>query len=308
MKKFYVLGLSLSASFVLSQEVISFEAEEGYELGTIHNQQGWTVTEGIDGLLENQIITDELATEENSFSFKNAHETDFDYQWFPIFGASKMFNESYKTEGFSITYDVMVTELMGADFEFTIYYQDEVEDFYPIGGVGMEYQGGLYVINSLDYDYETIDSVEWTPNTWYTIKIEVNPTEVKYYFDGELIFTGENYNPTNIAGFNMLHNNYGGSAFYDNFIIEGQVSTAGLNEIAKTAAKLYPNPVKDVLTISLTNNEEVSSVEIFNVSGQKVKSTQNVSKLMISELAKGIYVLKVQTKSGKIVTEKFIKN
>src|SRR5690625_7035711 len=81
---------------------------------------------------------------------------------------------------------------------------DESEFFYPIAGVGMEYQGEMYVINSIDYDFEMVEGVEWTTDEWYNFRIEINPEELKYYFNDELVYTGENYNSVEIAGFNML--------------------------------------------------------------------------------------------------------
>ena len=79
MKKFYFLSLALASSLVLSQQIISFEADEGFEIGSINNQNGWSVTEGNDGFIENQIITDETASD-GSFSFMNGHEPDFNEQ------------------------------------------------------------------------------------------------------------------------------------------------------------------------------------------------------------------------------------
>jgi hypothetical protein len=304
MKKFYVLGLALVSSFVMSQETISFEEEHGYELGSIHNQNGWTVTEGIDGLIENQIITDEEASE-GSFSFKNAFEPDFDFQWFPIFGAAKEYETPFNHENFVISYDVMVTEKMGADFEFTLFSKDEVNDYYPIAGVGMEYQGNMYVISSIDYDYEMVEGVSWEENEWNNIKIEVSPEELKYFVNETLVFTGENYNPSDISGFNMLHNNYGGSAYYDNFKInEVEMNVSDLNS---SRFSVYPNPVKDVLSVAVDSTEKIALIEVYSLTGQKVKVQKNASKVQVSELAKGTYVVKATTESGKVYTRKIVK-
>jgi hypothetical protein len=305
MKKFYVLGLALVSSFVMSQETISFEEGQGYELGSIQNQNGWTVTEGIDGFIENQIITNEEFSE-GQYSFKNAYEPDFDFQWFPIFGAAKEYETPFSYENFVISYDIMVTEKMGADFEFTLFSKDEVDDYYPIAGVGMEYQGNIYVISSIDYDYEMVEGVSWEENEWNNIKIEVSPEELKYFVNETLVFTGENYNPSDISGFNMLHNNYGGSAYYDNFKInEVDMNVSDLNS---SNLSIYPNPVKDVLHLDLNKNEKISSVEIYSLAGQKIKTFGHVSKVQVSELTKGSYIVKIQTESGKVYTKKFVKN
>jgi hypothetical protein len=303
MKKFYVVGLALASSLVMSQEVISFETGEGFTLGTLHNQKGWTVTEGIDGYLENQIITDTEASDEN-YSFMNGDEPEYDFQWFPMFGAAKEYDSPFSNENFIISYDVMVTEKMGADFEFTLFSKDEVNDYYPIAGVGMEYQGNMYVISSIDYDYEMIEGVTWEENTWYNIKVEINPEELKYYVNDELVFTGENYNVSDISGFNMLHNNYGGSAYYDNIQINPEM--ANVKDMTSSNFNVYPNPVKDVLSLDL--NEKIVTVEIYSLAGQKIKTFGHVSNVQVSDLTKGSYIVKIQTESGIVYTKKFVKN
>lgn len=304
MKKFYFLYLALASSLALSQQIISFETDEGFEIGTIHNQNGWTVTEGNDGFIENQIITDETASD-GSFSFKNSYESDFDFQWFPIFGASKLFDETYSNEYFSLSYDIQLTELMGADFEFTIFSMDASEYFYPIAGVGMEYQGNMYVINSIDYDFEMVEGVEWTIDEWYNIRIEINPDEIKYYFNNELVYTGENYNSVEIAGFNMLHNNYGGSAYYDNFIIQTEEEDLNVNDLNSNEFSIHPNPVRETLNINIDQN--ISNIEIYSMTGQKIKPFKQISNINVSDLNKGTYLLKITTENGEVFTKKFIK-
>ncbi len=71
---------------------------------------------------------------------------------------------------------------------------------------------------------------------------------------------------------------------------------------------VYPNPVSDILHVSVYNHE-LLMVKIFNALGQKVieknMRDQN-SKLDLSPLQKGIYVLELETEAG-CVTKKIIK-
>ena len=121
MKKIYLFAFTFIGSLLWAQVHISFEQNEGYTLGNLHNQNGWEVTESSDGLVENQVISDEYASE-GSFSFKNGNEPDYDFQWFPIFGGAFEFESPISSEvEFSISYDVRVTGQNGADFEFTLY-------------------------------------------------------------------------------------------------------------------------------------------------------------------------------------------
>ncbi len=76
---------------------------------------------------------------------------------------------------------------------------------------------------------------------------------------------------------------------------------------AKSTLKFYPNPVKDILTI--TDAKNFSSVEVYDISGKKVFSNaQKSSKLdlNLSHLKAGVYVVKTNSE-GEVKTFKFIK-
>lgn len=75
----------------------------------------------------------------------------------------------------------------------------------------------------------------------------------------------------------------------------------------KSKIAMYPNPVKDVVTI--TNADQITHVEIYNVAGQKVKSAKMLknNQLNLSGLSKGVYFLKIEN-AGKTETMKFIKD
>lgn len=77
--------------------------------------------------------------------------------------------------------------------------------------------------------------------------------------------------------------------------------------VATSTLKYYPNPVKDILTIS--ESKDISAVEVYDVSGKKVFSNNAKSsklELNLSHLKSGIYVVKVKSNEG-VKTFKFIK-
>lgn len=305
MKKI-IYALAFSGLFVLNlnaQTTYSFEASEGYTLGNLHEQNGWEVTEGLDGFLQNQIISDEQASD-GSFSFFNGYESNFDFQWFPIFGAAKEFDAPMPSEDFTISYDVMVTGKMGADFEFTLYTVIN-EEFYLVASLGMEYQGGIYMISELAGEngaYEKVENI-WTENEWVPIKIEFVEKTVNFYAKGELLQTFELNDQPEIYGFNMLHNNYGNSAYYDNIKING--GNLYVQEVETNLVSLYPNPTNDFFTVQ--SSEKVVSVQVYSVTGQKVLSSKNSEKINVSALNAGVYFVEIKTVDGKLTTKKIIK-
>jgi len=93
---------------------------------------------------------------------------------------------------------------------------------------------------------------------------------------------------------------------------DGQVEDYTINvkealstgESAFDKVSFYPNPVKDILTVS--SNKKVSSISVFNTAGQLVKTTQNINTIDMSNLSAGVYVVKTDVE-GKTETSKVIK-
>jgi len=92
----------------------------------------------------------------------------------------------------------------------------------------------------------------------------------------------------------------------------GQVEDYTLNvkealatgETSLNKVQFYPNPVKDVLTVS--SNKKVNSISVYNTAGQLVKTAQNANTVNMSSLSAGVYVVKTDVE-GKTETSKVIK-
>lgn len=86
-------------------------------------------------------------------------------------------------------------------------------------------------------------------------------------------------------------------------LINGAVSTKEI--AANEPFKIYPNPVKDYLTISGTGTY---SGAIFNSLGQSVLSFKRngLSTINVSELRKGVYIIKYTNDSGKTFNKRLI--
>lgn len=303
MKNIYTLLLTLTASLTFAQQGTSFEASEGYQPGTLNQQNDWEVTEGSDGFIENQVVTDEFASE-GSYSFKNGYESDFEPQWFPVFGASKVFETPADHTNFTFSYDIRVTATLGSDFEFTLFAIDENQDFVPVAGVGIENRGFIYTIKDVNYGFDYAEA-QWTPNTWVNVKIEVTDAEVKYYINNVLQRTIANFTSLDIVGYNMLHNNYGADAYYDNFVItSGNLNTKPLNS---SVVAVYPNPAQNFISVVMPANAAVADVSIYNLTGQKVAGSKQLQNINISTLAAGTYFLKATSTNGASYSTKIVK-
>lgn len=301
MKYLYSVFLLFAIVSMQAQIEISFEQNEGFVLGSIHEQNTWEATEASDGIVENQIISNEKASD-GTYSFKNGYESNYDFQWFPIFGAVKAFDTPMNYEDFDISYDILVTDKLGADFEFVAYTIID-DEFVPVAGVGIENRGGIYIIKDEDYNFEMIDA-QWEPNTWVNVGIEVNNDEIKYYIDKELKLTLDNYTESDIHGFNMLHNNYGNDAYYDNIKINTRSLSVEDQEL--TNVKIFPNPTTDFITIQLPNGMSVEKAVVYNLLGKKL-SAQKTTKIDMRDFPSGTYILELTTDKGKTLIRKIIK-
>ncbi|UPT70555.1 MAG: T9SS type A sorting domain-containing protein [Flavobacterium sp. JAD_PAG50586_2] len=91
------------------------------------------------------------------------------------------------------------------------------------------------------------------------------------------------------------------------FTISAYDASLGNNSFDSSNFAYFPNPVKNNLNLSY--NKEITSVEVFNLLGQKVSSNSinaNEAQIDMSNLSKGAYLVKV-TSDNQVKTIKVIK-
>jgi hypothetical protein len=66
----------------------------------------------------------------------------------------------------------------------------------------------------------------------------------------------------------------------------------GINPLAIESLKVYPNPVKNYLTIDYPNHK-IENIVIYDVVGNLMMSTKTKEKIDFSSFAKGVYILKI---------------
>ena len=83
-------------------------------------------------------------------------------------------------------------------------------------------------------------------------------------------------------------------------------NTLGLVDSKKIEFSIFPNPSKDIINIK--SEEELKSIEIYSILGEKVMFFEKkIKQLNIKNLSKGIYIMKLITNQGSAF-KKFIKN
>jgi hypothetical protein len=82
------------------------------------------------------------------------------------------------------------------------------------------------------------------------------------------------------------------------------LSTAEVSKDKSIEVKIYPNPTHENITIRVKGG--LDKYEIYTVSGQKI-SEGNSDTVSMNGFIPGTYLIKIQTKDKKIITEKVIK-
>ena len=305
MKNLYFLAAALFCSTISAQNQISFETSEGYELGSIKGQNSWQITEDADGnFVENQVVSAEKFSA-GIYSFKNGYTDAYGGQMFPIIGAQKSFDQPLDYNDTTISFDVLVTETDGSNFEMAAYGISADEEYYPVFDLAFDYSGTLHVITSIDYDMEDT-GISWQPNQWYKVTVKVSANEIKYFIDGTLIYTTPNFTQINLLGMNFLHDNYGGDAYIDNIKINE--TNMSVSNVKKGNLAVYPNPVKNSLNFNLPHGEAVSVIRIHNIAGQTVIDRKlSTPAINLEPLKAGAYIITVTTNKGTSYSSKFIK-
>lgn len=82
------------------------------------------------------------------------------------------------------------------------------------------------------------------------------------------------------------------------------VGTLGVTDVEKVSIKYYPNPVKDILTVSSDKN--VNQISVYSTTGQLLQETKNSNIINLAKLPSGVYFVKT-TIEGETETTKIIK-
>lgn len=93
----------------------------------------------------------------------------------------------------------------------------------------------------------------------------------------------------------------GNSTYFDNIKISS--NNAGINNVNNINVSIYPNPASDKLNIE---GEGIQMVEMFDLNGRSVLTSQRAGQIDLSNLSEGVYVVRVIAADG-VRTEKIVK-
>jgi hypothetical protein len=79
------------------------------------------------------------------------------------------------------------------------------------------------------------------------------------------------------------------------------------NSLADAQLSVYPNPVKDILTVNVSEAFKPGKISVYTQLGQLIYSTSYERNINVNNLSKGIYFVEISGEKG-VVHKKFLKD
>lgn len=313
MKKITLLAAAMLLSLATyAQQTISFEASEGYTLGDINAQNGWTTTgTGPGTFIANQVVSDEQSSD-GTLSLKIVQETAFPGQSNPIVGAFYDYAAAVPFTTATFSADMNIDAFDSANTSDFIFGLVNVTDGAFITYIRFTFEGNINVLvdDGTGTDTVILDDtmVDWTPLTWFNVRMELNNNNIEFFIDDTSIYSGIVATPdTDIEQVRFAHDNFSGFAYIDNFRTNDEdLSVADFG--TEAFSHFYDSDSK-ILNLD-SPNTTLASIEIFDVLGKRVLNnvlTGNEASLNVSSFKNGMYLARISTTTG-IKTVKFIKS
>jgi uncharacterized repeat protein (TIGR01451 family) len=145
-----------------------------------------------------------------------------------------------------------------------------------------------YYFDNIDLPFETADPAG--SNGYITYKIKPKPT----------VQIGDTFENTAYIYFD-----------FNLPIITNTAYTTVVDKLSTEAfdlsrIKMYPNPVADMLYLEVPNTLKVNSIQLFDISGKRIKSFENHKTLDVNGINQGMYILRIETDKGEF-NQKVIK-
>lgn len=301
-------GLLLGSFFTVNAQVTSFEASEGYTLGSIASQNGWNVT----AAATLSTVSSDYSSGGGTNSLKIQGNNGTVHTLAGAFGPVTVVNGNTIT----VSMDIYFTNVSATASDFQILTQSPSQAKVT-SRVNFNYEGNIMILDSSPTPLDPlalayIDSGDdFVAGQWYNFRIVLDnlANTINYFLNNNLIYTGTRFGATNVEQLVFLNDNYDSTAYFDNL----QVTSGALGTDEQIASKfsVYPNPSNNLVNIANDSNILLNAIAITDLNGRTVKSVKldnvNDAQINISDLASGVYMMNISSDQGAAV-KKIIKN
>lgn len=183
---------------------------------------------------------------------------------------------------------------------------------YPAPNVGVTDPSTIYLVNDLDVKV-TKNGVDYYPWKLQGMQNMTQPPTNNSTNDVDNFERVDIQNPSGTYTVSITHKGTltNGSQNYT-LIVTGPSLSLGVDDITnqQNSFTIYPNPVKNTLSLKLKDNLENTEITIYDMVGGQIIRQQfgdsNAININVSSLQKGAYIVRVK-QGERISTEKFIK-
>jgi hypothetical protein len=91
-----------------------------------------------------------------------------------------------------------------------------------------------------------------------------------------------------------------GSGVVCSYDASGNLTVLSSEKFKTIKASIGPNPTRDFLKISLDVSNSLNSINIYSVSGRLVLNSGSKYEINISNLSRGLYIMKLETANGTL--------
>lgn len=158
--------------------------------------------------------------------------------------------------------------------------------------------------------YSNVLRVQSFQNLTFTVSFvqgTLTVNQYDYYAPNYSNFPNPNNNwPVLSVQQSTISSTIGGTSIQTTVTINNNYNVLGINNsnnISASHIMISPNPVKNVLTIS--TDLPINKIQLVDITGKVVVDTKNNS-IDCSSLSNGTYFVRMEDKSGKIITEKVV--
>ncbi len=95
--------------------------------------------------------------------------------------------------------------------------------------------------------------------------------------------------------------------YYESGFLSCEFFTNTRTVVEVTGIDIFPNPVDDILHITNESALRIEQIEIVDMAGQLLLSSQRTDQVNVQALPPGVYVLKLLAEGKKIVTRRMVK-
>ena len=298
--------LFLNAVFLLSSSLynaqinrISFETSEGYTVGNLGSQQGWTYWGGIPPS-NAQIVNNNATHGVNSLNVISNEDV------LDMCGIEKNIASLVTSNDIEISFDYRFSGLDGSDYEMAVY--NDGTNYYYTAAFKINYlTGALSYRTSTGFEAGPV----LAPNQWHNLKIVIKKSDdtLQYFANGTQIYTGALGTYKNSQIIDFVYDDYGTGFRVDNISINN-LSVLSTQDISKKErVNVFPNQATE--KISIETESKIETIAIYDGQGKMIRNyaengISNGKIIDVSDFASGLYLVKVKTKTSEF-TKKIIK-